>query len=225
MDGASVIRYLKKKLSLGTDKQLADKLGISPAGLQGWKRQDDVTALQVAGLVSAGVRETEIRTKQEVEANAVKPIVEFFPLNKCQSRGGTKYELFDSNDGHLYLQGLRKELAAHHGVYVFSDSRGHAIYVGKARDQPLWNEMNAAFNRQRDVQKIMRVAHPERNQAFKTSDEKKRQIRETTVKLHDIAMYFSAYQVADGMINSLEAMLVRCFANDLLNVRMEKLGG
>jgi hypothetical protein len=85
--------------------------------------------------------------------------------------------------------------------------------------------MNLAFNRNRkDVQEIMRVKHPERNQAFKTSDEKRRQIRPHAVALHQIASYVSAYKVADGMINELEAMLVRSFANDLLNVRMEHFG-
>jgi hypothetical protein len=40
--------------------------------------------------------------------------------------------------------------------------------------------------------------------------------------LYDLADYFSAYSVDDGMINDLEALLVRGFANDLLNVKMER---
>jgi len=34
--------------------------------------------------------------------------------------------------------------------------------------------------------------------------------------------YFSAYDVALDMINNIEALLVRVYANGLLNARMEK---
>jgi hypothetical protein len=72
------------------------------------------------------------------------------------------------------------------------------------------------------VQKIKRVNHPQRRQAYRTSDQQARQITDNLVSLHDIAAYFSAYQVVDGMIDDLESLLVRSFANDLLNIRMER---
>lgn len=87
----------------------------------------------------------------------------------------------------------------------------------------LWTELNLAFNRDRDdLQKIRRVTHPRRKLQYKTSDEKSRQIMEYSVPLHELALYFSAYEVIDGMIGVVEAMLVRSFANDLLNKRMER---
>ena len=43
------------------------------------------------------------------------------------------------------------------------------------------------------------------------------------VQLHDIAAYVSAYHVADGLIERFEALVIRSFANDLLNVRMKSL--
>jgi hypothetical protein len=129
----------------------------------------------------------------------------------------------DSGGDHPYRAGLKDELLEHHGVYVFFDSRGQAIYTGKARRLSLWKEINSAYNRQRgDVQRIKRVNHPTRRQEYRTSEEKARQIRDIAVPLHEIASYFSAYHVADSMINDLEALLVRSFANDLLNVRMER---
>lgn len=221
--GTAIVQQLKRKLGVATDRQLADKLGISLASVTGWKAREEITPLQVAGLLATAVNTAEVRAAMDVENSAIRPIVEYFPLNKCKSRGGARYELFDSGNGHKYLNGLRAELAGSHGIYVFYDSRGHAIYVGKAREQKLWQEMNSAYNRNRDVQTIMKVNHPERNQSFKTSDEKKRQIREFTVQLHQIAAYVSAYKVIDGMVNSVEAMLVRSFANDLLNVKMESI--
>ena len=39
--------------------------------------------------------------------------------------------------------------------------------------------------------------------------------------LADIAAYFSAYEVAPGMIDVIETLLIRAFANDLLNKKME----
>jgi hypothetical protein len=52
----------------------------------------------------------------------------------------------------------------------------------------------------------------------------RRQIRLRAVPLHDLAAYLSAYRVVDGLIGELESLLIRAFANDLLNVRMEKFG-
>ena len=157
---------------------------------------------------------------------AIRPVVEFFPIQRCRSTHGANFEIFgvgSKNDKHPYLDGLRDELERHHGVYIFFDSRGQAIYAGKARKQRLWKEIKNAFNRQRgDVQTIKRVKHPSRKQPYKTTAEKARQIVDHAVPLHELAAYISAYRVVDGMVNSVEAMLVRSFANDLLNVRMEQ---
>ena len=83
--------------------------------------------------------------------------------------------------------------------------------------------MNLALNRDRKaVQKIKRVRHPARRLQYRTTDEKNRQIIDQQVPLWDIATYFSAYEVADEMIEDVEALLVRSFANNLLNKRMER---
>lgn len=225
MKGADLIDGLKKKLKVKTDKQLAGLLGNSVPALQNWKKRSKVTERQLVGLI-ASVRKSAAKALQQT---AIRPLVEFFRIEKKQSSSGTKYEIFAvANDGehnHPYLQGLRTELESHHGVYIFFDSSGQAIYTGKARRQHLWKEVNLAFNRSRgELQKIRRVKHPTRKQAYKTSDEKSRQITEQVVPLHELAAYVSAYQVVDGMIDEVEAMLVRSFANNLLNKRMERFG-
>ena len=48
-----------------------------------------------------------------------------------------------------------------------------------------------------------------------------RQPKDTQLELFEMAHYFSAYNINYGMIDELEALMVRGFANDLLNVRME----
>ena len=225
MKGSSVINALRKKFDVSTDKALADRLGITVQAIRNWMNRKTVTERQIAGLVNSSKRASVIG----MQANAIRPLVEFFHISKFRKSKGNNCELFGiaAGDGckHPYLNGLRKELESHKGVYIFFDSRGQAIYTGKARRQNLWKEMNLAFNRERgEVQKIKRVNHPTRKQPYRNSDEKARQITDYVVPLHEIASYFSAYQIADGLINEVEAMLVRSFANDLLNKRMERFG-
>jgi hypothetical protein len=223
MNGQNVISELKKKFRVMTDKALGEVVGLSVPAIQNWKKRPRCTLRQIAGLVHAASTAGALRFR----SNAVRPLVEFFEIDECESKRGAVNELFgvqdQSGNTHPYLTGLKEELASNHGVYVFFDSRGQAIYAGKARKQSLWKEMNLAFNRQRgELQTIKRVQHPERKVGYKTSDEKVRQIIDQQVPLSDLAAYFSAYEVADEMIEDVEALLVRSFANNLLNKRMER---
>jgi hypothetical protein len=218
MRGDEVVATLKKKLRVRTDERLAALLGMSLPSVQLWKRRPKVTPRQLAELVyrtgHAGAKSSQ--------KNAIRPLVEFFPIEKQKTSHGTTYHVF-SGKGHVYKSGLREELDQYFGIYIFFDSRGQAIYAGKARKQKLWKEINLAFNRDRGrVQTIKRVRHPTRQQEYRTSDEKARQIGDHIVPLHEIASYFSAYRVSNGMIDDLEALLVRSFANNLLNVKMER---
>jgi hypothetical protein len=219
MKGGEVITTLKRKFKARTDGALGKKLGITGQAIRNWKKRRSVTARQLASLINAAAKSGE----QSLAANSIRPVVEFFPIEKCESKQGAKYELFSVTDKHPYRSGVRSELTAHRGIYIFFDSRGQAIYVGKARRQNLWKEMNNAFNRDRgEVQRIKRVHHPRRKVAYKTSEEKSRRIRDDLVPLHHLAAYFSAYDIVDSLINKMEAMLVRSFANDILNIRMER---
>ena len=223
MKGSEVIAELKKKFRAKTDKTLAEMLGLSIPAIHNWKNRQKCTLRQIAGLTHSASKAGAVRFRK----NAVRPLVEFFEINSCDSKQGAKFELFDTRDEcgkvHPYFLGLKEELEANHGVYLFFDSRGQAIYAGKAGRQSLWKEMNLAFNRKRGgVQTIKRVRHPEIKVEYRTSDEKARQIVDQQVPLWAIAAYFSAYEVADEMIEDVEALLVRSFANNLLNKRMER---
>jgi hypothetical protein len=154
-------------------------------------------------------------------------VVEFFPISLVESMRGAKYEILSGYDEadreHRYYSGVKDELNSCFGIYIFYDSRGRALYAGKAVKQSLWKEMNSVFNRSRDeVQRIKLVSHPQRNQEYKTSDEKSRRIMDRPVKLYDLSTYFSAYEIAPTqMISMFEALIIRAFANDLLNIKME----
>ena len=225
MKGAAFINNIRNRMerNLGkspTDRAVAARLGMTVQSLSNWEARDDVSADQMAGLLL----KVEAAAAERTQSGALRPIVEFFELAPAQVGSGQNFYIFQAKANgveHPYLSGLRTELEAHHGIYIFHDSRGRALYAGKARSQSLWREINLVFNRDRQLQNIRRVNHPERRQDFRTSDELRRQIRTVNVRLHELAAYVSAYDVADGMIGDLESLLIRAFANDLLNKRME----
>ncbi|RVA55366.1 hypothetical protein EN933_08475 [Mesorhizobium sp. M7A.F.Ca.US.001.01.1.1] len=225
MKGAEFINEIRRRMAdesgkSPTDRAVAARLGMSVQSLSNWQARGDITASQVAKLL---VR-VELAAAQRTQAGALRPIVEFFSLEKALIGAGDNYSIFkvkNENGAHPYLAGLKIELDNHHGIYIFHDSRGRALYAGKARSQSLWKEINLVYNRDRQLQNILRVNHPERRQDFRTSDEIRRQIRKAQVRLHELAAYVSAYAVADGMIGDLESLLIRAFPNDLLNKRME----
>jgi len=71
-------------------------------------------------------------------SNSMRPVVEFFPLQYAESKQGKKYELFGTGpEAPSYNNGLREALESMIGVYIFFDSRGCPIYIGKASEQKL----------------------------------------------------------------------------------------
>ena len=228
MTGADFIDQVRKSLAErdetpATDRAVAARLGMSITSLANWKSRPQVTAPQMARLMLSIERASETRA----HSGTIRPIVEFFQVSRAQIREGENFRIFrvedDSGEKQPYLSGLKAELEAHHGIYLFYDSRGRGLYAGKARAQNLWKEINLAFNRDRSVQNILRVNHLESRKDFRTSDEITRQIRPSNVRLHELAEYVSAYRVADAMIGNLESLLIRAFPNDLLNKRIENL--
>ncbi len=163
------------------------------------------------------------------KSQLVRPIIEFFELQGVDSKRGVNAEIFaDVWEGKTYrfLSGVKRELQAARGVYIFYDSRGRAIYAGKAEAQSLWKELNLAYNRDRgDLQTIKRVSHPINDVAYNKVREVRRRITRQQVTLYHLASYVSAYEVRPtSMIAMFEALIVRAFANDLLNKKMETIG-
>lgn len=227
MDINKLLIALHKKLGTKTSKQLADKIGVNEATLVNWKAH----GLTESKLANALVK-SRVQAEKAVRHTMIKPIVEFYPIHAVDSEQGVKYELFpskDKDDATTFQVGLRDALRAAKGIYIFYDSRGRALYAGKTQEQNLWDEMKDAFNRNRnknnkEIQTVVRASHPTRNQPFLPADEQHRQLRKTQLQLCDLSAYFSAYKVDEEMIDELEALLVRGFANDLLNVKMETFG-
>lgn len=73
-------------------------------------------------------------TAQHTIEHMIKPLVEMFPLEVVDSLHGAKFELFPARKNDKpHRRELRELLNRTHGVYVFYDSRGSALYVGKAK--------------------------------------------------------------------------------------------
>jgi hypothetical protein len=220
MKSAEFVKQLKKKFDTIRLEIVAKKIGVSVQTLKKWETSN--TEIEPFSLVNAMFKAREAAIV-ESQFHMIKPIVEFYPIDATESKQGANYELFPKNSKHQMEKGLLDNLSKTNGLYIFYDSRGHALYVGKAKRQTLWKEMNLAFNRNRgDVQSIKLVSHPIRNQEFIPAHEQVRQPKPTQCKLHDLACYFSAYLVNPSVIDDLEALLVRGFANDLLNIKMER---
>lgn len=225
--GKDVTEFLRRKFGDGgkplTDKALAARLGMGVTQLSSFKTDPTLSALKIANLLlraeSAAVR--------QAHQGLIRSVVEFFPIDTLRPGKGPS-DLFSTRlagKPHPYRTGLRAQLESSHGVYVFYDSRGRALYTGKAKEQSLWKEMNLAFNRDRgDLQTLNRVDHPERGVAYRPTNEKRRQIVKRAVLLSELASYFSAYAVVDEMVSDLEAFLIRAFPNDLLNKKKEQMG-
>lgn len=223
MNSEELISELKRKHKLKTNREIANYLGMSEPNLSIWRKKNtQLSARQIANAIS-GANDAAIKKSHD---DIIRPIVEFFPIEPIESRGGAKFELFPTRkDDNPLHRGLRTQLDQSKGIYVFYDTRGRAIYAGKAKRQSLWREMKSAFNRDRDTQKVYRVRHPERRQKFVPAFELSRQPIPTQLQLNDLAAYFSAYEIELDMIENLEALIVRAFANDLLNARMERFSG
>jgi len=222
ISGEKLVEVLRAKLEKESDKkitneQISDYLGNQ--SLQYFRNKKIVETHQVVRLLF----KSRYQAVAQAEEEAIQTIVEFFRIDPAKSQGGKKSEIFEVGDN-PYRQGLREELEKHRGIYIFYDSSGRALYTGQTEEQTLWKEINNVFNRYRSVQQIRRVKHPHTHHKFRTSNEKRRQIRPLTVPLSDLASYVSAYQITGGLIKDLEALLIRAFPNNLLNKQMENFG-
>ena len=191
MQGTDLIEALKTALHKNTNRELAPYLGITEARIsQLYQQEKNLSARQIVSLIRHTHEVAQREARENAFKTAIKPLVEFYPIDLKLSRGAANWELFDAN-GNTYSAGLKNALEAHHGIYVFFDSRGKSIYAGKAKRQTLWAEMKSALNRDRkNLQQMMSVSHPTRNQPFIPACDQRRRIVECNVYLADIATYF-----------------------------------
>jgi hypothetical protein len=114
-----------------------------------------LTERQVINLLGKAWKAAESRLIEKVV-----PLIEFFPIQNPVPTGKGNWHIFSAKANSEFGD-LQLRLQRAHGIYVFHDSSGRAIYAGKALRQLLWSEINHAFNKDRgEVQSIKRVDWP-----------------------------------------------------------------
>jgi len=204
------LKILKEKLLITNDQDLADMIGTTFQTLKSYRNKEAITEIQMANLIIKAMNRKQIDSFQ----GAIKEIVEFHPINFTEARNGKDWKFIcPDKDEYPEEYELKQKLnSCSEGIYLFYNSEGKVIYAGKTHSN-LWKEMNNAFNRYRSSQKMYRVNHKRKN----------KDLKEESVKLHDIAHYFSVYETHELLTHDLEAFIIRAMPNNLTNIRMEKL--
>jgi hypothetical protein len=197
-----------------TDGELAGLMGLTPGRVSQLRKTTNVDVNYVASLVTKVAIKHAARTLRE----AIRPIVEFFPIQKSKKRDKGRDIPFDttSEQGKNLVNHLREA----QGLYSFYNSQAEIIYLGKTEKLNLYGEMINAYNRELPNYLIYRVRHPWGKYRSSSTNEL-RKIRKENVSLRDTASFFSAYSVKAELIGTLEALLIRMAPNYLINARIE----
>lgn len=209
----SIITYIQDKLEIETASEAYGYLGITPVTGMKYNKKKDLSNSDVWHLIKKA-RRTGIKASIQV-------ITEYYPITLTPLRNN--HDFIDVKGDRNHSE-LKKELENSCGVYVFYNSSGKAIYIGKAVKQNLYKEMRSAFNRPRnetkDTMVIIRSQH-NINKMKNISFDKG--VKRDRVNISDVSAYFSAYYVDKHLITIVEAMMIRAFANNLTNSKIEAL--
>lgn len=96
----------------------------------------------------------------------------------------------------------QSQIPTHSGIYIIYDSAGNALYIGKASNfrTEVWQTLK------RSIPVSIRIGPS---------------LRKYKPTIHDMAYYYSLYQVDDADLrHSLEALLLRSFANQTHNTNL-----
>jgi hypothetical protein len=221
MKAVELIEAIKRSYpEIQNDSQVANLLGLTAGRLSQLRSKNGaITPRQVVSVFKRIAKNSE----KTAFDNCIKPVVEFYPVDCTASRGDSSWEIIPSNKNKNPRQSsLRSYLESAKGIYFFYNSEGEVIYSGKTEKQSLWKEMNVAFNRERSAHNAFLVDHPTKGKTFQPAWQKLRQPSKRTIYLCDTASYFSAYDVAQPLISSVESLIIRAICNDISNVRMER---
>jgi hypothetical protein len=134
LDGNEFISALKKLNNKITDKEISETLGLTQPALNSWKK-NGITIRSLASVIN--------KSKVAHTKNLITPITEFREIRRTYTSHKINYEIMDKSTD--VAKKVKLHLDNCNGIYIFHDSRGNAVYVGKAKSQTLWKEMNSVF--------------------------------------------------------------------------------
>jgi len=207
------ITYTQAKLKCEKRSDVCDYLGITNNTSSKYERKNDLNNTEIFGLIK--------KSRRSAVQNSINVITEYYPIELTRLR--ENHDFIDAKRDPNHTK-LKNELNKSFGVYVFYDSSGRAIYVGKAVRQSLYSEMRSAFNRFRnevkDTMVIIRSAHTKNKMKIVKFN---KSIKRHRVTISDVSAYFSAFRIDKNLISTIEAIMIRAFANNLTNSKIENL--
>ncbi|WP_172202807.1 helix-turn-helix domain-containing protein [Niveibacterium sp. COAC-50] len=182
---SALLEALQDEYGTVTQQQIAKALGVTQATISNWSSGGQPSKTNLKKLIDL--------FREHHAATLVKPIFEFQAIDPTPSGDSWRF----SADAKLVAE-LKAKLENRPGLYLYYDSAGHAIYLGKT-ESSLYTEakqrLKAVPNRA--------IFVPTKAQAS---------------QMGQLARFLSAYEVTiPAAIKNIESFMLRAFANDLLN--------
>ncbi|MCG9875913.1 MAG: hypothetical protein MH321_14140 [Leptospiraceae bacterium] len=199
---------IKVYYGLENDSQLASLLSVT---------QSYISQIKSRKVDRKSIQKLFQKSVEATSNQIIKPIIEFYGIDKSSDK------FLDEKSNKKYINGIIARLKECKGIYCFFDSRGQTLYIGKATGQSLFSRMNTSYRNSAKELQLFNVQHPSNNLEYRSMEEiTNRRIVNRKQTLFEAASYFSAYEVTiEAYIPVIEAMLIRCFPNNIANKRME----
>ncbi|MBK9441385.1 MAG: helix-turn-helix domain-containing protein [Comamonadaceae bacterium] len=181
----ALLDALQEEYGAVTQQQIAKALEVTQGTISNWATGGQPSKANLKKLIDF--------FRQHHAATLVKPIFEFQAIDPVPSGDSWKF----SSDTNV-VTALKASLENVPGLYLYYDSAGHAIYLGKT-EASLYAEAKQRLK-----------AVPNRSIFVPT--------KAKASQMGQLARFLSAYEVTiPAAIKNLESFMIRAFANDLLN--------
>lgn len=182
---SALLEALREEYGTITQAQIANAMGVNQTTISLWSKGGEPSKANLKKLI-------ELFRKHHA-TTLVRPVLEFYAIHPAQN--GKSWDFSPEQE---VINSLKSKLELRAGIYVFYDSSGKAIYLGKT-ETSLYNEAKQRLK-----------AVPNRAIYLPTTTK-------VGVMAHR-ARFISAYEVAiPAAIKNLETFMLRAFANNLLN--------
>ncbi len=182
---SALLDALQEEYGTVTQQQIATALGVTQATISNWSAGGQPSKTNLKNLIDF--------FRRHHAASLVKPIFEFQAIDPVPSGDSWKF-----SDNKKVVAALKASLSNVPGLYLYYDSSGHAIYLGKT-ETSLYAEAKQRLK-----------AEPNRSIFVPT--------KAKASQMGQMARFLSAYEVTiPAAIKNLESFMLRAFANDLLN--------
>lgn len=184
--------FVAEQNNVDSQSQIASYLGINQSALSAYKNSNSAGPNALKNILHHLTSSMQKTTL----SNVIQPIIEFKRINP--EKYNAKYVILPNE--HKKDQ-LKESLEKKVGVYLFYNSQGKNFYIGKT-EKDLYIEITQQLGRRIE---------------FYSEGIKKNKILQG-----DVVHYLTVYQIEPkALIKDFEALLIRSYANDNTNKKME----